>query len=50
MLEKVGHPVKKLKREKYGSLTLDGLTAGQFRPLSHNEIRNLEKLVEGKRF
>ena len=42
MLEKVGHPVKKLKREKYGFLTLDGLTAGQFRPLSHNEIRNLE--------
>ena len=37
MLEKVGHPVKKLKREKYGFLTLDGLTAGQFRPLSHNE-------------
>lgn len=50
MLEKVGHPVKKLKREKYGFLTLDGLTEGQFRPLSHNEIRNLEKLVEGKRF
>lgn len=48
MLEKVGYPVRKLKREKYGFLTLDGLTAGQYRPLSHNEVRNLEKLVNKK--
>ena len=45
MLEKLGHPVKKLKREKYGFLTLDGLVAGESRSLSHNEIRNLKKLV-----
>lgn len=49
MLERVGHPVKKLKRERYGFLTLDGLVSGQFRPLSHNEVHNLEKLVSGKR-
>lgn len=48
MFERIGYPVKKLKREKYGFLTLDGLTAGQYRELSHNEIRNLEKLVQGK--
>ncbi|WP_290033947.1 pseudouridine synthase [Ligilactobacillus cholophilus] len=49
MFEKVGHPVKKLKRERYGFLTLDGLTAGQFRPLSHNEVHKLEKMVSNKR-
>lgn len=48
MFDKIDHPVKKLKRERYGFLTLDGLTSGQSRSLSHNEVRNLEKLANGK--
>lgn len=45
MFESIKKPVQKLSRETYGTLTLDGLTSGQFRELSHNEIRELKKLV-----
>lgn len=48
MFEAIKKPVQKLSRETYGTLTLDGLTSGQFRELSHNEIRELTKLVNNK--
>lgn len=41
MLQAVGHPVKKLKRETYGFLTLDGLTSGQYRELTRDEVKAL---------
>lgn len=46
MLAKVGHPVIKLMRQSYGFLDLDGLTSGQYRELSHNEVNRLLNLVQ----
>lgn len=46
MLEGVGHPVQKLKRETYGFLNLDGLTSGDFRELTNQEVVALKKMVE----
>ncbi len=34
MLQAVGLPVQKLKREKYGDLTLQGLRPGDYRELN----------------
>ncbi len=38
MLEAVGLPVQKLKREQYGNLTLGNLKPGEYRPLLKKEI------------
>ncbi|HEV8291975.1 MAG TPA: pseudouridine synthase [Tepidisphaeraceae bacterium] len=43
MLAKFGHKVRDLTRTKMGPLTLDGLSPGQFRPLTEREIRLLQK-------
>lgn len=45
MMEALGYPVMKLKREKYGSLTLDGLQPGSYRSLTTEEIKQLRKLA-----
>lgn len=41
MLAAVGLPVQKLKRERYGDLTLQGLRPGEFRRLNAKEVNNL---------
>ena len=41
MLQAVGLPVQKLKREKYGDLTLQGLRPGEYRELNKKEISTL---------
>ncbi|MDR2976920.1 MAG: rRNA pseudouridine synthase [Streptococcaceae bacterium] len=41
MFEKVGLPVQKLSRIAFGSLTLDGVSAGKYRQLSAKELREL---------
>lgn len=47
MFEAIGTPVLKLKREKFGFLTLDGLTAGgEHRELTPKEIAELKKLAK----
>ena len=43
MFEAIGHEVLKLKRERYGFLTLNGLKAGEARELTHHEV----KLIRG---
>lgn len=48
MFDAVGHRVQKLSRITYGTLTLDGLTSGEYRELSHNEVRELLKLINNK--
>ena len=48
MFGSVGHKVQKLSRTTYGTLTLDGLTSGEYRELSHNEVRELLKLINNK--
>jgi len=41
MFEAIGYRVEKLKRERFGPLTLDGLNTGEYRQLSRREINNL---------
>lgn len=46
MLEAVGLPVQKLKRERYGELTLKGLQPGQYRQLAKKEVAQLLRLAD----
>ncbi len=41
MLERVGHPVKQLRRTRYGQLTVEGLAPGEWRELSRDEVARL---------
>jgi len=43
MLERVGHPVKRLRRTRYGRLTVDGLAAGEWRELTPDELAALQR-------
>ncbi|QMU07595.1 pseudouridine synthase [Levilactobacillus suantsaii] len=45
MLEAVGYPVEKLKREQYGFLTLKGLQPGESRHLKPEELKELKRLT-----
>ncbi|MCR6110605.1 rRNA pseudouridine synthase [Bacillus sp. A301a_S52] len=45
MFEAIGHPVIKLKRERYGFLNLKGLNAGECRELRPHEVKQLRDLA-----
>ncbi|WML45161.1 23S rRNA pseudouridine(2605) synthase RluB [Neobacillus sp. PS3-40] len=45
MFEAIGHQVLKLKRERYGTLTLNGLNAGEARELTPHEVKQLRALA-----
>jgi 23S rRNA pseudouridine2605 synthase len=45
MFDAIGHPVQKLKRERYGFLTLQGLTAGDARELTPHEVKQMRALA-----
>ncbi|CAG9622337.1 23S rRNA pseudouridine(2605) synthase RluB [Sutcliffiella rhizosphaerae] len=45
MFEAIGHPVMKLKRERYGFLTLQGLSAGDARELTPHEVKQMRVLA-----
>jgi 23S rRNA pseudouridine2605 synthase len=47
MFEAIGHDVLKLKRERYGFLTLTGLKTGDARELSPHEVKQLRALGMG---
>ena len=49
MLEAVGHPVKKLRREKFGNLDVNGISPGDFRPLSLGEVQALKQLAAAEK-
>ena len=50
MCDAIGHPVITLERIRLGFLTLEGLSAGQFRPLTTTEVERLKQgLVQKKR-
>ncbi|EIJ78729.1 Pseudouridine synthase [Bacillus methanolicus PB1] len=46
MFEAIGHSVLKLKRERYGFLTLQGLKAGDIRELTPHEVKQLRALAQ----
>jgi 23S rRNA pseudouridine2605 synthase len=41
MLERVGHPVERLHRPRYGPLSVDGLAPGEWRELTREEVEAL---------
>jgi 23S rRNA pseudouridine2605 synthase len=45
MMEQLGYPVLKLKRERYGMLTLDGLRVGEYRKLTPKEVKQMINLA-----
>lgn len=47
MLESVGHPVEHLKRVQEGGLDLRGLTVGQWRELTAEEVQKLKDRIGG---
>lgn len=48
MLEAIGTPVMKLKRERYAFLDLSGLAAGDARELSPHEVKQLRAMASAK--
>ncbi|ASK63303.1 pseudouridine synthase [Virgibacillus phasianinus] len=45
MMEQIGFPVQKLKREKYGMLTLKGLKPGDARALTPHEVKQMRHIA-----
>lgn len=45
MFEAVGHPVEKLKRERFAFLDCKGMTPGDYRPLTPKEVNQLMALT-----
>ena len=50
MCEAVGHPVIKLRRTGFAFLTLNGVTTGNYRPLSAQEVQRLYEMAGGMHF
>ncbi|MRX71051.1 pseudouridine synthase [Bacillus lacus] len=46
MFEAIGHPVMKLKRERYATLDLKGLNPGDSRELTPHEVKQLRAMAE----
>lgn len=46
MFEAIGHPVLKLRRARFGSITCDGLKQGEYRSLKPHEIKTLWNLAK----
>lgn len=46
MFEAVAHPVIKLKRERFGNITLKGLKKGEFRRIKPHEFKQLRELIK----
>jgi 23S rRNA pseudouridine2605 synthase len=46
MFESLGHEVVKLKRIRFGTITLDGLNRGEYRILKPHEIKTLYNLAK----
>lgn len=46
MFEAIGHPVQKLRRDRFAHLNLMGLNAGEYRELTSHEIKHLRTLAE----
>lgn len=47
MLAQVGHPVSKLRRESFATVSLRGLERGHYRELTREEVERLRELAEG---
>ena len=48
MLEALNHPVSKLRRESFATLSIRGLERGELRPLTRDELNRIQDLAAGK--
>ena len=46
MFDAIGHPVMKLKRERFAFLTIEGMNAGDVRELTPHEVKQLRVLAK----
>lgn len=49
MFAKLGHPVSKLRRESFATISIRGMERGQVRPLTGVEVQRLREIAEGKK-
>ncbi len=49
MLGALGHPVSKLRRESFATISIRGMERGQVRPLTGEEVRRLHDMAAGVR-
>ena len=49
MLGALGHPVSKLRRESFATISIRGMERGQLRPLTGEEVRRLQDMAAGIR-
>lgn len=49
MMAKLGHPVSKLRRESFATISLRGLERRQFRKLTRAEVKRLEEIAAGQK-
>lgn len=47
MFSQLGHPVSKLRRESFATISVRGLERGQLRPLTGDEVRRLKEIAAG---
>jgi 23S rRNA pseudouridine2605 synthase len=47
MFAQLGHPVSKLRRESFATISIRGLDRGEMRPLTGEEVRRLEEIADG---
>ena len=48
MFEAIGHPVSKLRRESFATLSIRGMERGDVRPLTGEELQRLQEIAEGR--
>ena len=48
LFAQLGHPVSKLRRETFATISIRGMQRGQVRPLTADEVRRLQDLAAGR--
>lgn len=48
MFETIGHPVSKLRRESFATLSIRGMERGDIRPLSGEELNRIREIADGR--
>lgn len=48
MFDAIGHPVSKLRRESFATLSIRGMERGDVRPLTGEELARIQDIAEGK--
>ncbi len=49
MFAQLGHPVSKLRRESFATITIRGLERGDVRPLTRAEVKRIQDIAAGQR-